>query len=518
MIRIALLAVAGTFALLGCSENELSPWDGVGGDAPRIEVDPPELDFGVLRQGESAELPFTITNVGGSPLEVSAIRVDADLGSFWQADDSNHFFLPPGASADVLVHFEPLASHEQTGAGLVLSNDPSDEVATVDLVGFGAVPELAIDPATYDFGSQYVGCPEGKEVTLSNVGTDDLVITDVQYAEATGQLSLDAPLGLPLTLVPGDSVPVWVDFAASAEITTTGYLSVTSNDPRGVVTATQTADSAFSAWIEDQFTVPVDPPVDIVFAVDQSCSMDGHAAQLAGSFGSLIGAIQQVTSGWRIGVVTTTSGCFNGGFLSSSTPNLLQVFRDAVSYGTDGTGETERLFQMVQVAMANTLPGKCNAGFLRPDALLHVVLVSDEFEQSGIAPGMFAWNVASYKASQSLVKVSGIICPPSGCPVADGSDGGYAEAIALTGGVRGNVMASDWSQLAHDLAVASLAQLNRYPLSHDPAPGSIVVYVNGTQWPSGWHYDASTHELVFDLTPPQGATLQVGYGALVSCP
>lgn len=116
------------------------------------------------------------------------------------------------------------------------------------------------------------------------------------------------------------------------------------------------------------------------------------------------------------------------------------------------------------------------------------------------------------------MKVSAIICPASGCGIADGYDTYYKDAVALTGGVRGNVMATDWSQLAVDLAQASLAQINRYPLSNRPAPGSIEVYVNGAQWPSGWHYDASTGELVFDVSPPEGAALTVSYGALVSCP
>lgn len=366
MTRIVLLALAGTFALLGCSENELNPWEGAGGPAPKIEVEPAELDFGVLRRGETAELPFTITNVGGGQLEVSAVRVSDDVGSFVQADDTNHFFLPAGASEDVIVRFEPLVSHEQTGAGLVLSNDPDQEVATVDLLGFGAVPELAIDPPTYDFGGRLVGCPDGKEVSLSNVGTDDLVITDVTYGEPTGQLTLDAPLSLPVTLAPGESVPVWVDFAATDEVTTAGYLSVTSNDPRGVVSATQTVDAGYAAWIDDSFTVPVDPPVDIVFAVDQSGSMNDHAAQLASSFASLIGAIQQVTSGWKIGVVTTDSGCFNWGQLTVYTPNLLATFADAVTYDGTNMTLTEKLFALTQVAMAKTLPGQCNAGFLRP--------------------------------------------------------------------------------------------------------------------------------------------------------
>lgn len=518
MLRTAL--ALSTFVLIGCTENDLNPWDGVGGTAARIEVDPPTLDFGVLRQGESAVKEFTITNIGEGELEVQAVRVDDALASFQQVDDLNHFFLPPGASEVVTVRFEPRASHEQTGAGLVLSNDPDTEVAEVELLGFGAVPELAIDPENYDFGTHFVGCPDDREVTLANVGTDDLVITDVSYSDGSGQLTLDAALSLPLTLAPGQDVPMFVDFHATDEATATGYLTVTSNDPRGVVTAVQTADAQFAAWIEDTFTVPVDPPVDIVFAVDQSCSMDGHSAQLGSSFSTLISAIQTVTSGWKIGVATLDTGCFNGGALTVATPSLLSTFASAVSHSPNGDPSlTEKLFALTQVALSKTLPGQCNAGFLRPDALLHVVLVSDEWEQSGITPGQFAYNVAAYKGGvQSLVKVSGIICPPSGCGIADGSDTGYATAVALTGGVRGDVMSSDWSQLAQDLATASLAQINHYPLSNNAAGASIEVYVNGQAWPSGWHYDAGTNELVFDVTPPEGATLEVGYGALVNCP
>jgi hypothetical protein len=514
MYRLALLALASLFVFTACSENGLTDLEneGVGG---RIEVTPPEIHFGTLQDGEEDIRPYLITNIGNASLLVEDMVLEGS-GSFVLLDDRSDFLLPPGVTEQFDVLFTPLGANDQLGHVTVYSDDVLAPEQRVDLIGYGAVPELEIDPPNYDFGAEFVGCGDEVEVFLRNVGDADLIITAIDYFDPDGLLTMEDSNLLPLTLVPSQETSVWIDFEAMDQVSVTGQLDVTSNDPRGVVSATQSAEGVFATTADDTFVVPEDPPVDILFAVDQSGSMDAHSSQLASAFSALINAIQQVTSGWRIGVVTADAGCFNSGVLTSSTPNLQSTFASAVTY-ENGMMYTEKLFQLTQIAMSKTYPGQCNANFLRPNALLHLVLVSDEWEQSGISPASYVSTMQSYKSSPSLVKVSGIICSPSGCGHYDGSDLYYKDAVTLTNGVRLDVMATGWATHAQTLAAASLTSINRFELTQTPHPGSIRVWVDGTEWTTGWHYDPATNEVVFDTNPPPSAIVEVDYGVLVPC-
>jgi hypothetical protein len=396
----------------------------------------------------------------------------------------------------------------------VFSNDASDPAVESTLIGYGAVPELAIDPEVYDFGIDYIGCGNGQDFTLSNVGTDELVIDGIRYETSDGQLVMTDTNTLPLALQPGESTKVKVDFLPTAVGTTSGALVVSSNDPRGEVEATQTAEGLYADIVKDIFEVPEEPPVDILFAVDQSCSMDDDVSRLASNFSTFIADINTYTTGWRIGVATKDTGCFNEGILKSTTTNYASKFATAVA--GEGGNYTEALLTVSTNALANTASTSCNAGFLRTDALLHVILVSDEPEQSAKSWSSYVADMQSYKSDPSLVKISAVAGDyPSGCATADPGTG-YYEAVTATGGVYLSICDTNWAAHVEKLATASLEGLYDFELTQTPDPDSIQVWVNGTEWFADWHYDAATNEVQFDVELG-GGKVTVKYGVLVSC-
>ncbi len=532
-----LLAVAASLLLLvGCNESSLSNLlEGEVGS--RVVVSPEALHFGALQEGDEEVQTFLITNVGTTGVRIEDLVIEGPQ-SFVVLDDWAGFVLAEGTSQSVEVLFSPVVADDNVANLVVHSDDPVAPEQHLDLLGTGTVPELVIDPDPYDFGTAFVGCTGEVEVSLRNEGVADLRIDDLSYEDPTGQLSLDHAHELPLTVAPGSEARVWVDFQSLSQAASTGTLFVDSNDPRGEVTGTQTADGLYASYLTEEFVVPEDPPVDVLFAVDQSCSMTWHANQLADAFEDLITEMSQVTSGWQIGVVTTDDGCLKGGILTPSTPNLISTFSQAVVDRNGSLSLTEKLFHLTEIALSKTSPGQCNAGFLRDDALLHIVHVSDEFEQSmsngfprdstdhqnaiAYAP-TYVDVVRSYKASDSLVKVSGLICEPGGCYlpngdfINDGYDYGYAEAIDLTGGLRLDVMAEDWFGYAEQIATASTANIYHFPLSSPAHEPSLEVWVDGVEWTEGWTYDPVANEVVFDTHPPDGADLEIAYGVAVTC-
>ena len=155
--------------------------------------------------------------------------------------------------------------------------------------------------------------------------------------------------------------------------------------------------------------------------------------------------------------------------------------------------------------------------------MLHMVLVSDEPEQSNYTSGQnwstLVGRIQAAKGSAGSVRVSAIAGPvPSGCGSADAGTG-YAEAVSATGGVFLSIC-SNWaspSNLAL-LASASISQAN-FELSRAAVGDTIEVYVNGAlRNPSTWTFDASANVVTLaDPVPEEGDEVQIDYGGQASC-
>ncbi|MCP4226201.1 MAG: hypothetical protein GY773_22935, partial [Actinomycetia bacterium] len=172
------------------------------------------------------------------------------------------------------VSYTPFGVDEEASV-IVNSNDPDTGKALVDLSGGGLVPELDISPDPYDFGNTYVGCAQEATLTMSNVGTDVLTVSEISDG-GDGEIGLDLnfAFNLPLELGPGDSVELYMDFDPFEDVSYEHNLVVTSDEPMGTREATQTGSGKYTADYTDEFEVPYNPPTDIMFLVDQSCSMD----------------------------------------------------------------------------------------------------------------------------------------------------------------------------------------------------------------------------------------------------
>jgi hypothetical protein len=503
----ALLASAGCqeYELTQQVEPEVVP-------PPMIEVTPLLLSYGDLAGGQDEMQLFEIINIGEVPLVVETVEITAGI-SFSLTEEEGALTLDPGARSEVEVVFAPLMGGTNFGQATVTSNDPAQPEVFVDLVGGGLMPELLITPDHHDFGTTHIPCGTTVELVLENVGLDDLVIDAVDYVSA-GSLTLDSQLVLPLTLAPTEFATVDVTYGAVEEGMDFGQLLVVSNDPRGDKTADQVgAGEYLDLEASETFDVPVDPPVDILFAVDQSCSMDTEAAALASAFGSFISTIDSVTQGWQVGVVTLEDGCMNYGVLDANTFDYQGKFEDAVTQGGHHN-LTEALLELSEKALSKTGPGQCNDGFLRPNAMLHVIVVSDEPEQSGTGWGTWLADMSTYVATQSLLKVSAVIDLGS-CGT---GNAGYWDAADYTGGEILNICNSNWSNSVGQLATASLSGMNEFALAGTPDGNTVAVFVDGVEWTTGWTWDATTNVVTFD--DPQfvgGEVIDVTYAALADC-
>ncbi len=489
---------------------------------PDIVVHPPALDFGQLGEGEAATESFEIENVGEVTLEVSDIEVVVGDDVFRVLSDTE-WSIAPGDAETIDVEFVPYGL-EHYGSIEVSSNDPDTPEAPVDLYGLGTPPDtpiLQITPDNYQFGDTdgitFVPCGASKELEMRNTGSADLIVTDVDYISG-GLLSFDnRGVGLPLTLAPDEYVTVAVDFAATTAGADTGTLSVTSNDPRGVVTADQNGEGAYLNFVTESFEVPGVAPVDIVFLIDQSCSMSENQGTIEAGMPDFVDELANV-SDWRMIQVTKEGGCGNNGIIDANTPNAAQVLsNNAFNGGISFSNYTEQLLKHADTALSKDAPGLCNEGFLRPGALLHIIIASDESDQSPQSPSHWVSQYENYVVDPSMVRVSGIIDINSRCGEGSVGPGGYIDAVNATGGSLIDICQPDWGNQLTDIASSVLAGIKSYNLQAVTDEATITVTVNGVET-TDFDYEAAGSTVTVN-SPPIGESdiVEITYAEPASC-
>jgi len=514
--------VLTVLTLFACIDNSFTsvPDDPVV-EGARIEVSPSTLDFGAVRvDGSSGSEVFTIRSIGTLPVQVEGLEVRGDVfGDFTLVEDPTPLGLPPGEEVEVPVIFSPSETSEVIANVLISSSDEVDALLTVQLVGSGLEGSLTLDPNPLDFGSSPLDCTRDNGVTLTNEGDGPVTVDDITLEGAA--FELPTPLGLPFTLAPDEST--WIDgtFLSPETGTFTGELLVSSDDPGGELVGAWMGTTSEGTAMEDRWTLPEAQKSDIVFSVDQSCSMNEDKLALAAESSTFINYLDSYASDWQIMVSSEDNGCNSGGILTASTPNYQKTFEDAVFWAGWLADLTEALLSIADAAVQATDAGECNFGFLRPDAILHVISVSDEPEQSIYENGRdWADLVASINAKKgdsAMVKFSAIAGDyPGGCATADEGDG-YWQAVNSSGGVFLSIC-SNWATPAN-MALLADASVTRdtFQLSGTPVESTIEVKINGSVR-TDWTFDAARNSVVITGTAPGGGdTIVITYDGTDAC-
>ena len=507
--------------LLGCQDQNLTKLsDAESGILPIIEVSPPVLSF-----GEYIDQPIvrnlTISNVGEATLDISSIVIQGDEAlSFANHSGLTQLSIEPSEDATLPFIFEPITI--QNDATLSIgSNDINTPVVEIPLMGTLTAPMLSVTPNPISMEGQTLGCYSEHAFQVSNVGTAPLTI----FAVSTQDSDMDfiSSDSLPMTLAPSETSELRVEFTPSTTDPIETLFDVQSdavNHPYAFVAsgyglATQHTES----WV-----IQEGPKSDILFSVDLSSSMSDEAITLGQQFNTFITTLSSYTSDWQVMVVNADHGCNHSGILTPSTPSYESIFEQAVRTGAYDISFTEALLTNVTNAVEKTDPGECNEGFLRPNAQLHVIMLSDECEQSP-NPGICGTQWQSYidriyaaKGDPNLVRLSAVAGDyPSGCGGTALFGSGYWESTQITGGVFLSIC-SDWtSPMSLQLLANSSISQSRFALEYTAIESSITVEIDGIAH-TNWTFDTSTNEVVLQSNiPVSGNTITIEYTELPSC-
>jgi hypothetical protein len=233
-------------------------------------------------------------------------------------------------------------------------------------------------------------------------------------------------------------------------------------------------------------------PVDIVWVIDNSGSMDGERDIIQSNLESFARTIGAAGIDWHVILITSD------GFVT--VPPSLMADTDRFRYVGDDVQSNEPL----QAAISNF---SSYEDFLRPAAYLHLIFTTDD-ESALDAP---SFRTMMRGLTRQSFRAHVIASPPGsrhcmgfcldGCtgPNGDAADNGdeYWSLATLTGGSSYSICTSDWSALFRDLTRA-IAVVRPLPCTYDiPAP------------PDGMTFDPFLVNV--DLTRGDGTTSRLPY-------
>jgi hypothetical protein len=175
-------------------------------------------------------------------------------------------------------------------------------------------------------------------------------------------------------------------------------------------------DAGCTAVAVDSYVIPkMDRrPIDVLFVIDDSCSMENDQRQLAANLRSFFTTFQSGQVDFHVGVVTTDMvetnrrGRLVAPFLTHETPNVTSAFQTMVLVGTAGSGN-ERGLSAASAALRPPISNNENAGFVRPEADFALVFLTDEDDAGPQMVSFLANQVKAIKPDGAAMTVGSIL-------------------------------------------------------------------------------------------------------------
>src|ERR1700683_104387 len=164
---IAILGLSSCTAYTNAKTTSKTPGSGM------LSANLTTVSFGTVGVGKTTTQSVTVTNTGSSVVTIDQTAV---TGARFTAGVGSHAAsIAPGQSKTIQIQFAPLSPGSAAG-GLTLISDASNSPLTVELVGMGGQPGLAISPTTVNFGNVIVGQSGTQAITLMNTSTGNVVV------------------------------------------------------------------------------------------------------------------------------------------------------------------------------------------------------------------------------------------------------------------------------------------------------------------------------------------------------
>lgn len=274
--------------------------------------------------------------------------------------------------------------------------------------------------------------------------------------------------------------------------------------------------------VVESFVQTGEGEVDVLWLVDDSFSMDDEQAALAEYFPAFHEYFEFSGLEYHIGVISTDmDNPMRSGrlvdvegvrYIDTETPDARTVFEKMALLGTKGSF-MERGLDAVHTALTTRLVDH-NAGFLREESDLHVIVVSDEADFStGVTADELADFLLSLGTTRERVTFSSIVP----------SDTAYVHVTERVGGMHLPIHDEDWHAVLEQLGVEASGMAEEFFLEGQPIPttldvaveyrGELRTFLAGDDWV----YRPEHNSILFlEYVPPPFAEVRVSYDPMES--
>jgi len=307
----------------------------------------------------------------------------------------------------------------------------------------------------------------------------------------------------------------------------------------------------------ETFTQQEPSTADVLWVVDTSCSMADEQEALAENFPAFLTLFLERSLAFNMAVTSTNiwedeseglDGQMNGDpyVMTQDDADIEALFVERALMGIDEGHGAEKGLTAAHQAL-EVLGDSVNQGFLRDDAHLAIIVVSDEPDYSAQANDSalvdleeFAEWLNAFKGptGQRMADLSVIVGigedgfeDPRGCNQPENGDGagggsgpggqgegarrgdGYLEAALATGGLIGSICEPDWGDLLGRVGLRATGLLDAFELTEVPALDTVTVRVNGrfiTEW-DYFEVDNSVRFTTVDAVPQPGEVIEIRY-------
>jgi len=266
------------------------------------------------------------------------------------------------------------------------------------------------------------------------------------------------------------------------------------------------------------------PSVDVLWVIDNSCSMEEEQASLTANFSKFMSYFTDSGLDYHVGVVSTDmdSGAHSGklrrdagkAFIDTtfSASEANQSFSRRARMGTSGSGWEAGLD--AAWAAVVTHGNGTNNGFYREDAAFAMIVISDEEDSSTgtSVPEFISWADA-LKPSSEMVSFSSIVWQDQ-CgngPWGETIGTRYMAVTDAVGGIKWPICNSNWDSVLTELGMQAAGLRREFYLSSVPVVDSIQVVVqdrNGNNpetfdMGADYTYDRSRNSIRFSSYVPE---------------
>jgi hypothetical protein len=528
------------------------------GEAPLsgcLTAFPTEIVFPQTERGQTRRQRVQVTNRCPRAATIASVVVSRAWAAF-AIDDTYPQIIPPGDSLDVWIKYVPQTEYD-LGRVTINTNDASNPRIRVLVQGTAALPGIEAFPYSLDFGtvvyrspagmSQRSECGSGARIlNIFSTGSAPLSVSrfemegsgdqlfEVTGVRVDGNIVSDFAQGF--SIPPNQSAEVALQFYPTRDTPANHNSNLIIHHDGGdqvPVRVGLKGIGGIDGPVQDRFTQLVGPKVDILWVIDNSCSMYDEQARLVDNLSEFITYADSQNADYQMGVIVTDSRSSNAGKLEFCYPHPRIVRHDYTdreeafrclfevgvngSYIEAGLGAAMRALQRALRVNDDPIRNP-NIGFLRDDASLAIVAMSDEDDQSLESDNLLLRFFQTVKPNTRtrLHSIAGPVAEP--CITRRAAPGyRYNWMTDQMGGLFQNICQEDWQPVLRNLGLNVFVPLEEWELSQPAQPASLMVTVAGQAIirdpQQGYSYDASRNIIRFHgvSVPEPGEEILVDY-------